>query len=87
MRWNDKFKDKQARVDGIFTKDIEIIDSKIIGIKYLLIEHNSPYKNEFIKHFTAAGENYNDPRLKKISKKIPIFASDHYGVMSTLRII
>ena len=87
MRWNDKFKEKQSRVDGIFTRDIELIDSKIIGIKYLLIPRQSPYKNEFIRHFTAAGENYNDPRLKKISKKIPIFASDHYGVVSTLRII
>ena len=87
MRWNDKFLEKKTRVDGIFTIGLEIINSKIIGIKSLLIENDSAYKNKFIEKFTAAKKNYNHPNLKLIEGKIPIFASDHYGVMSTLRIM
>jgi exonuclease III len=86
MRWNDKFTKKQARVDGIFSRGLNIIDAKIIGIKSILIEESDPYNIEFIKHFTAP-DDINNPKLRKIDGKVPIFASDHYGLMSTLEII
>ena len=82
MRWNDKLVDKKARVDGILVSQLTPIDCKIIGnTEYILVDKAE--ECEFIRDFTSAN-NIDDSRIKKIDGLLPIFASDHYGVISIL---
>ncbi len=85
MRWNDKFIDKKARVDGILSRGLQIIDCKIIGDEdFTFVDKNYEW---YIKNFTP---NKKLDLLGKImvdgKPKIPIFGSDHFGVLSTLQI-
>ena len=88
MRWNDKFKDKKSRVDAVFTRGFKIIDSLIIGDKnYIGVDKE--YESYYIKYFTP---NKIDTmsKLKRITingkLKLPIFASDHFGVIAVCSI-
>jgi exonuclease III len=83
MRWNDKMKDKKSRVDAIFTRGFKIMNSFIIGDNnYIGVDKD--YESYYIKYFTP---NKADT-LSKIKRlningklKLPIFASDHFGVV------
>ena len=81
MRWNEKLLEKKARVDGILVKNIDILECKIIGNKeYVLVDESE--EEDFKKNFT--GQPVED--LIRKDGLLPIFASDHYGVISTLKI-
>ena len=83
MRWNDKMKDKTSRVDAIFTRGFTILKSFIIGDKdYIGVDKE--YESKYIEYFTP---NKIDTlsKLKRLNIngkiKLPIFASDHFGVV------
>ncbi len=85
MRWNDKFINKKARVDGIFTRGLDIINCKIIGDEqFTFVDKKHDW---YIKNFTP---NKQLDLLGKVmingKPRIPIFGSDHFGVLSTLQI-
>lgn len=84
MRWNDKFIEKKTRVDGIFTRGIVPINCILIGDKeYLKV--SSEDKMMFMREFTKTKGKNEIEKLKYKEDHLPIFASDHFGVMSTLR--
>jgi hypothetical protein len=85
MRWNDKFIEKKTRVDGIFTRNITIEECKLLGHR-----NNLPvpkeYEPTYIESFTP---NKNLSNLKYIegTESLPIFSSDHFGVLSKINLI
>ena len=86
MRWNDKFMVKKTRVDGIFSRGFIIKDCILIGDKdYIGVKDKE--EKEYIINFTP---NKDTNKLKRLlinnKKRLPIFASDHYCVASTLEI-
>ena len=84
MRWNDKFIEKKTRVDGIFTRGIVPVNCILIGDKeYLKV--SSEDKMMFMREFTKTKGKNEIEKLKYKEDHLPIFASDHFGVMSTLR--
>ena len=84
MRWNDKFIEKKTRVDGIFTRGIVPVNCVLIGdMEYLKV--SSDDKMMFLKEFTKTKGKHEFDKLRFIDNYLPIFASDHFGVMSTLR--
>jgi len=88
MRWNDKFIEKKTRVDAIFSRGFDIKDCIILGNKntdYLPITKKE--EDMYIANFTPNKPEYSS-KLKKVLLNnklvLPIFASDHFGVLSTL---
>lgn len=82
MRRNEKTVEKKARVDGILVKGLDIDSCNVIGNEdYILVPKSD--EDEFIKNFT--GRPVAD--LIRIDGLLPIFASDHYGVIATLKFI
>ena len=88
MRWNDKFIEKKTRVDAIFSRGFKIKDCIILGNKntdYLPITKKE--EDMYIANFTPNKPEYSS-KLKKVLLNnklvLPIFASDHFGVLSTL---
>jgi hypothetical protein len=80
MRRNDKLVEKKARVDGLLVKDLNILTCNIIGNKeYVLVEESD--EEYFIKNFTGRPAD----QLIRKDGLLPIFTSDHYGVVSTLK--
>lgn len=88
MRWNDKMKDKKSRVDAIFIRGFKIINSFIIGNNnYIGVDKD--YESYYIKYFTPNKVDTMS-KLKRLNindkLKLPIFASDHFGVVTVCSI-
>ena len=85
MRWNDKFIEKKTRVDAIFTRGIEIDECRLLGHR-----SNLPVPKEYEPtYITSFTPNKNLSNLKYIegTDKLPIFSSDHFGVLSKINLI
>lgn len=88
MRWNDKFVVKKTRVDAIFARGFKVENCILLGDKdYLAIKKNE--EDMYIANFTPNKAEYMH-KLKKVlingKLALPIFASDHFGVVATLSI-
>jgi len=86
MRWNVKFEEKIYRIDGIFgTKDkFDILDMEMIGTSP--IEINSELQDKFIKYRVPNKENKETLLRKTDDNKIQLWASDHFGVISKIKL-
>ena len=85
MRWNDKFIEKKTRVDAIFTRGIEIEECRLLGHRNSLPvpkEHEQTYINSF-----TPNKNLEKLQYIKGTESLPIFSSDHFGVLSKINLI
>jgi hypothetical protein len=81
MRWNQKMIDKKYRFDAVLYKGhLAPKKSEMIGLEYECLQ---PADSKwFIENISEAKEDQRDMLARCPGKKIPINASDHFGVMT-----
>ena len=81
MRWNQKMIDKKYRFDAVLYKGhLAAKKSEMIGLEYECLE---PADSKwFIENISEAKEDQRELLARCPGKKIPINASDHFGVMT-----
>lgn len=78
MRWNIKFANKLYKYDGfIINSGISDIQENLIGNNVFYVED----KDEYNKIKVKAGKENQQPRGLKDPNLIPLFPSDHFGVV------
>jgi hypothetical protein len=81
MRWNQKMIDKKYRFDAVLYKGhLAAKKSEMIGLEYECLEQAD--SKWFIENISEAKEDQRDLLARCPGKKIPINASDHFGVMT-----
>lgn len=81
MRWNQKMIDKKYRFDAVLYKGhLAPKKSEMIGLEYECLE---PADSKwFIENISEAKEDQRELLARCPGKKIPINASDHFGVIT-----
>lgn len=78
MRWNIKFANKLYKYDGfIINSGISDIQENLIGNNVFYVEDEDEYNKIKVK----AGKENQQPRGLKDPNLIPLFPSDHFGVV------
>lgn len=81
MRWNQKMIEKKYRFDAILYKGhLSPKKSEMIGLEYECL--NPEDSKWFVENISEAMEGQRDLLAMCPKKKIPINASDHFGVMT-----
>ena len=81
MRWNQKLINKKYRFDAILYKGhLTPKRSEMIGLEYQCLEQTD--SKWFVENISEANEEQRDLLAKCPGNKIPINASDHFGVIT-----
>jgi exonuclease III len=87
LRYNSKLEPKMFRYDAIFSNSkIKVTDSKVVfndGIPLRTTKENEAYESVIIPKSVKSNPKLRSKIIKNDSGGYDLFASDHFGVMST----